>query len=163
MFQLTPNDWNTLPVLGTVVVPADWIDFMGHMNVMWYTHLFGKGVLEFFQLVGLTQEYFSAHYTGCFVLEQHIRYLAEVRVGETVSLRVRALSQAEKRLHFMVFLIKEGTQVMAATSEIITAHIDMSRRRTSPFPEAISMAIDKTLATHSQLTWPAPVNGLMHA
>ncbi len=163
MFQLTPNDWNALPVLGKFVVPADWIDFMGHMNVMWYTHLFGKGVLEFFQLVGLTQEYFSANNAGCFVLEQHIRYLAEVRVGETVSLRVRALSRSEKRLHFMVIMIKEDKQIMAATSEIITAHIDMSRRRTSPFPEATSMAIDKTLATHSQLTWPAPINGLMHA
>jgi acyl-CoA thioester hydrolase len=163
MFQLTPNDWNDLPVLGTIVVPADWIDFMGHMNVMWYTHLFGKGVLEFFQLVGLTQEYFTANNAGCFVLEQHIRYLAEVRVGETVSLRVRAVSRSEKRLHFIVLMIKEGNRVMAATSEIITAHIDMSRRRTSPIPELIMTAIDKTLLTHSQLSWPAPVNGLMHA
>ena len=163
MFQLTPNDWNTLPVLGTVVVPADWIDFMGHMNVMWYTHLFGKGVLEFFQHVGLTHEYFATNNAGCFVLEQHIRYLAEVRVGETVSLRVRSLSRSEKRLHIMVFMIKEDTQVMAATSEIIAAHIDMSRRRTSPIPETISTAVDKTLAADSQLSWPAPVNGLMQA
>ena len=163
MYQLTPNDWNALPDLETAVVPPDWIDFMGHMNVMWYTHLFGKGVLEFFKVVGLTHEYFSANHAGSFVLEQHIRYLAEVRVNETVSLRVRALSRSEKKLHFMVFLIKEDTQIMAATSEITTAHIDMSRRRTSPVPRAITMAFDAILDTHSKLSWPAPVNGFTHA
>ena len=163
MLQLSPNDWNALPVLGTAVVPAEWIDFMGHMNVMWYTHLFGKGVLEFFKVVGLTQEYFASNKAGSFVLEQHIRYLAEVRVEETVSLRVRALSRSEKKLHFMVFLIKEDTQIMAAISEIVTAHIDMSRRRTSPIPPAIAITIDDMLVTHKKLSWPAPVNGFTNA
>ena len=163
MTQLTPNDWGALPVLETAVVPTDWIDFMGHMNVMWYTHLFGRGVLAFFKVVGLTHEYFAANNAGSFVLEQHIRYLAEVRVGESVSVRVRALSRSEKRLHFMVFLVKDSTQVMAATSEIITAHIDMSCRRTSPIPLAITMSIDKILIEHNKLTWSVPVNGFTHA
>ncbi len=136
---------------------------MGHMNVMWYTHLFGRGVLEFFKTVGLTQEYFSGNNAGSFVLEQHIRYLAEVRVGENVSIRVRALGRSEKKLHFMVVLVKEEVHVIAATSEIITAHIDMSRRRTSPIPDPIATAFDAVLGLHSELSWSAPVNGFTHA
>jgi acyl-CoA thioester hydrolase len=141
------------------VVPADWIDFMGHMNVMWYTHLFGTGVLEFFKTVGLTQAYFKENNTGSFVLEQHIRYMAEVRVGETVSARARAIGRSEKKLHFMVVLIKEDTKVLAATSEIITGHIDMSRRRTSPIPSPIAFAFDTILGLHTNLAWSVPANG----
>ena len=136
---------------------------MGHMNVMWYTHLFGKGILELFQSVGLTHDYFAANNAGSFVLEQHIRYLAEVRVGETVSLRARALGRSEKKLHFMVLLIKEDLQALAATSEMITAHIDMASRRTSPIPTAIRLAFDVILSLHSELPWPAPVNCFTHA
>ena len=31
-----------LPITLQTVIPEDYIDVMGHMNVMWYTHLFGK-------------------------------------------------------------------------------------------------------------------------
>jgi acyl-CoA thioester hydrolase len=157
MDPITPDNWNALPTFGATVVPSDWIDFMGHMNVMWYTHLFGKGILELLKAVGLTKEYFAENNAGSFVLEQHIRYLAEVRVGETVSLRVRALNRSEKKLHMMVYLIKEDTQNLAATSEIIVAHIDMSRRRTSPIPDSISQKIDQLLAEHNNLSWPSPM------
>ena len=163
MIELTPRDWNVLPALATTVVPADWIDFMGHMNVVWYTHLFGSGVLEFFKTVGLTQQYFAEQNAGSFVLEQHIRYLAEVRVGETVSVRARALSRSERKLHFMVLLVKDELSVLAATSEIITGHIDMSRRRTSPISPSIAFAFDEVLDLHANLNWPAPVNGFTHA
>jgi len=161
--ELTPADWNALPILATTVVPVDWIDFMGHMNVMWYTHLFGRGVLDFFNTVGLTYSYFAENNAGSFVLEQHIRYLAEVRVGENVSVRARALGRSERKLHFMVFLVKEDMNVLAATSEVVTAHIDMSRRRTSPLPDLIAIAFDEFLEMHTKLGWLAPINGFTHA
>ena len=163
MVELTPANWNALPALATTAVPVDWIDFMGHMNVMWYTHLFGRGVLEFFKTVGLTHAYFAENNTGSFVLEQHIRYLAEVRVSENVSLRARALGRSERKLHFMVFLVKEDMNVIAATSEVVTAHIDMSRRRTSLLPDPIAIAFDEVLEMHIKLDWLAPINGFTHA
>ncbi len=154
---------NDLSIAATSIVPADWIDFMGHMNVMWYTHLFSRSVLGFFQTIGLTQEYFQANDTGSFVLEQHILYIAEVREGETVSVRTRALGRSDKRLHFQTFLVKEDSQTLAATSEIITVHIDMSRRRSSPLPSQVNDAFDAVLEQHSRLAWTSPANGFTHA
>ncbi len=163
MSKLQPEDWNQLPVTGNAVVLDDWIDAMGHMNVMWYTHMFSLGVWNFFQMLGLTREYFVANQRGSFALEQHFRYLAEIRVGEKVTLRTRALSRSEKKLHFMGFLIKEEQGVLAATSEGVTAHIDMTCRRTTPFPSEITEAYDALLNKHLQLDWPAPVNGFTHS
>lgn len=163
MPRLQPSDWNVLPVTGQAVVLDVWIDAMGHMNVMWYTHLFSLGVWNFFQMIGLTREYFVENQRGSFALEQHFRYLAEIRVGEKVTLRTRALGRSDKKLHFMGFLIKEEQGILAATGEGVTAHIDMTCRRTTPFPARITDAYDALLNQHLKLDWPPPVNGFTHA
>jgi len=163
MAKLRAEDWNQLPVTGEAVVLDDWIDAMGHMNVMWYTHLFSLGVWSLFQKIGMTREYFLENNTGSFALEQHFRYLAEIRVGERVTLRTRLLGRSSRRLHFMGFLIKEEQGVLAATSEGVTAHVDMSSRRTSPLPSQITDLYDALLNEHLGLNWPAPVNGITHS
>ena len=33
-------DLTALPITHRAVIPDDYLDEMGHMNVMWYTHLF---------------------------------------------------------------------------------------------------------------------------
>ena len=91
-----------LPITYRATIPPDYLDEMGHMNVMWYTHLFGCATMGLFERIGLTREYFEANHAGSFALEHHVRYLAEVRVGQQVTLRSRALDRSAKRLHFMM-------------------------------------------------------------
>lgn len=124
---------------------------MGHMNVMWYTHLFSHGTMAFYRSLGLNKEYFLANRTGSFVLEQHVRYLSEVRLGEPVSVRVRALGRSERKFHVMGMLVKDEGGVLAATYEGVTAHIDMTTRRTSAFPKEILSAFDAILNEHEKL------------
>lgn len=158
---LTPAQWNQLPKYHETVIPPEYIDGMGHMNVMWYTNLVSIGLWGFFQKVGLTRDYFVQNRCGSFALEQNIRYMAEVREGERVSVRLRALGRSAKKLHFMCFLIKDDTETLSATAELVTAHIDMKVRRTAPFPDHIAQAYDEFLREHEKLDWQAPVNGVM--
>ena len=158
---LTASEWYELPPDFEAVVPTDWIDQMGHMNVMWYTHLFSQGLFGFFQKIGMTKSYFENEHSGSFMLEQHIRYWSEVRLGERVSIRLRMIARNEKRLHLLGLLIKEDLQVLASTMECITSHIDLSLRRSSPFPPKIAKSIDDLLAHHQNLSWPAPTNGVI--
>ena len=46
---------SSLPVTHRAVIPEDFIDGFGHVNVMWYTHLFTEGAGGLFRLVGLTR------------------------------------------------------------------------------------------------------------
>ena len=62
---------SSLPVTHRAVIPETYLDLMGHMNVMWYTHLFSEAVWGLFQRVGLTLEHFTANRTGSFALAQH--------------------------------------------------------------------------------------------
>jgi acyl-CoA thioester hydrolase len=153
---------NDLPIVHRAVIPESYLDMMGHMNVMWYTHLFSTAVGGLFHLVGLNRDYFESHQAGSFALETHIRYLAEVRAGEHLRIHSRLLGRSAKRLHWMSFMVKEDGPALAATSEFVATHIDMRVRRSSPFPPPIAEALDRVLAEHARLAWPAPVCGVMH-
>ena len=80
-----------LPVAHRAVIPASYLDEMGHMNVMWYTHLFSMATGTLFEQLGLTRAYFDANNAGSFALEAHVRYLSEVRVGQSVVIYYRLL------------------------------------------------------------------------
>jgi acyl-CoA thioester hydrolase len=152
---------NELPITGRGEVLPDWIDEMGHMNVMWYTHLFSRAVFGMFDLFGFTPEHMTAHGTGSFALEMHVRYLAEVRVGQKVTLRTRILGRTAKRLHYMQFLVIDGSNKLSATGELVSAHVDLGIRRQTPWPEELTAKLDPIVAAHAGLTWPAPVCGTM--
>src|SRR6059058_4877409 len=98
-------DLTTLPITHRAVIPEAYIDEMGHMNVMWYTHLFTQAAWGLFQMVGLNEQYFSANHTGSFALAQHFRYLKEVRLGQHVTLRSRVLGRSAKRWHTIYFMM----------------------------------------------------------
>jgi acyl-CoA thioester hydrolase len=154
-------DLSVLPITLQTVIPEDYIDLMGHMNVMWYTHLFAKATGTLFQRVGLNRAYFQANQAGTFALKQLFNYLAEVRVGEEVTIRTRVLGRSPKKLHMIHFMTKGEPEVLASTNEFLAAHIDMALRRTSRFPPAIAEAIDRLVAEHAALGWEPPLSGAM--
>jgi acyl-CoA thioester hydrolase len=156
-------DLTALPITHRAVIPDDYLDEMGHMNVMWYTHLFSLGAWGLFQMVGLTRAYFEANHAGSFALAQHFRYLKEVRVGQHVTVRSRVLGRSEKRWHTIHFMTIDELDALAATSEGVQTHVDMRVRRSSPMPPAITGAIDRLLAEHTSLAWEAPVCGAITA
>src|SRR5262245_37199309 len=156
-------DLTALPITHRAVIPDDYLDEMGHMNVMWYTHLFSLGAWGLFQMVGLTRTYFEANHAGSFALEQHFRYLKEVRVGQHVTIRSRVLGRTAKRWHSIHFMTIDELDALAATAESVKTHVDMRVRRSSPMPPVITDAIDRLLAEHRNLDWDAPVCGAMSA
>lgn len=159
-----PITLNDLPITWRAEIPADYLDEMRHMNVMWYTHLFSQASWGLFKLIGFGHDTMAERNTGSFALEMHVRYLAEVRVGQHVTVRSRALAQSAKRIHYQHFLsIDEADDRLSATAEIVSAHVDMSVRRQSPIPDDIAAQYAALLAAHQALAWPAPLCGTMHA
>jgi acyl-CoA thioester hydrolase len=152
---------SSLPVTYRAVIPEAFIDEFGHVNVMWYTHLFTEAAGGLFQLVGLTREHFEANRAGTFALEQHFRYLKEVRLGQHVTLRSRVLGRSVKRWHVMHFMTIDELDVLAATAEVVSTYVDMRVRRSAAMPKAITDAMDRVLTEHASLQWDAPVCGTM--
>jgi acyl-CoA thioester hydrolase len=154
-------EFSKLPVTYRKTIPPEYLDTLEHMNVMWYTHLFDQATFGFFDIFGFGLEYHTKSGNGSFALEQHTRYLSEVRVGQSITVRTRALGRSSKRFHFMHFMLKDEGDILAATTELVGTHVDMTIRRSSPLPAQISAGFDAVLTEHQQLDWPAPICGSM--
>lgn len=133
------------------------------MNVMWYTHLADHATGHFFDSFGFSERYFREANSGCFALAAHYRYLAEIHVGQKVTVRTRALGRSAKRLHFIHFFTLDlQASKLSATVETLATHTDMSIRRSSPLPDHLAAAFDQLVAEHGKLPWKAPLCGAIH-
>ncbi len=144
-------------------VLPEYIDDNGHMNVSWYSTMFGAGTMSALSEVGLVFIRDDAHAEkrGVFALEQHIRYLSEVMLGEHVTVYTRYLARSEKRIHLLHFLRIQGRDKLAATGEVVMAYMDMNIRRMTAFPHSAQREIDRLVGIHANLDWAAPVCGSM--
>ena len=159
--KLPPLDLSGLPITYQAAIPDNYRDSMGHMNVMWYTHLFSCAFELYAEAFGFTEAYMRTNQMGSFALETHVRYLAEVRIGQNVTIRSRALGRSAKRMHFMHFMTIDESGALASIQEHVGAHIDMRVRRQAPWSDEIARRLDELIARHNQLGWEAPVCGVM--
>jgi acyl-CoA thioester hydrolase len=159
--KLNIDDVRQLPLTHEATIPEDYLDAMGHMNVMWYTHLFSEAMGGMFQLVGLDWEHLEAFGAGTFALEAHIRYLSEVRVGQRVEVHSRLVGRSEKRFHAIHFMVNLEKEDVSSTFESVGAYIDLNARRMAEFPAEIAASIDEQIEQHATLSWPAPLSGIM--
>ena len=146
-----------------VVIPPEYEDENGHMNMRWYLAVFDDAGYPLAARLGLTPEFHAQHGTGGYDLEHHLHYLSEVMVGDTIAVYTRLLDRSAKRIHYMMFMVNETRGTLAAIFECVNSFADLTLRRTAPYPDEISRQIDTLLAQHARLGWAAPECGVMHA
>lgn len=154
-------DFSTLPTTHQQIIPEDYLDFLGHMNIMYYTHLIDRANFGFFDRLDFGKEYHTQSGFASFGIEEHTSYLAEVRAGESLTIRTRVLGVGRKTFHLMHFMVKDAGDILAATTEMLSVHIDMGTRRSSPLPDEIAHRFRAYLHDHEKLPWAAPVCGAM--
>ena len=157
------TDVQQLPETFSRTIPEDYLDSMGHMNVMWYTHLFSMGFVGLMKLFGVTDVFDGRHDSGSFALESHIRYLSEVRVGQTIRIHSRMIGRSDKRFHVLHFMTNDDKQDVSATLEIVSSFVSLSQRRTAPVPPQLADPMDRLVAESQAMKWAAPVCGIMSA
>lgn len=150
-----------LPKTHTADIPEEFLDAMGHMNVMWYTHLFGISLGGLLQQIGMPWSKMAETKGGTFALETHIRYLSEVRVGQQVETYVRVLGRTSSRFHLLHFMTNVDKQDVSATFETVTAYVDLNVRRMAIMPETLSEGLDRFANEHKTLDWESPTCGSM--
>jgi len=159
--QLDTDRVRRLPMTHSTLIPDEYMDAMGHMNVMWYTHLFSVAMGGTLHLLGLNWKEMAENHIGTFALESHIRYLSEVCVGQTVEIHSRLLGRTTKRFHAIHFMTNLARNDVSATFEVVGAYIDLKVRRMAPMPEEWTRELDRLISEHNQLDWDATTCGVM--
>ena len=138
------------------VVLPEWIDPYGHMNMAVYVTVFDQGTEALCALLGVGPLYTEHELGMLFVLETHLTYVREVRLGAPLRVTSQILDHDAKRLHLFhhMYHCEEGWPV--ATNEVLMINVDYKTRRIVPWPDETMRRLGLMAAAHRAL--PRPEN-----
>ena len=146
------------PFVSSVMkVEPTWIDYNGHLNMAYYNVLFDRAVDEAFELLGCGADYVKNRKHSCFTAEVHVRYLREVHEGDPVRVTFQLLAYDAKRMHYFEQLFHAEEGWVSATSENMSLHVDMTSKKTAPFPADVTRCLSRMKAAHALLPVPEAV------
>ena len=134
-------------------VRPEWIDHNGHMNMAYYGVLFDKGSSHVFRRIGFGPKYREAHRHTTFSGEYRVRYLRELKLGDSVRCAFQMLDVGPKSFHYAQEIVHVDGWV-AAVGEELSLHIDQSGPRVAPYPPEIKAKLDEMLADQANLPRP---------
>lgn len=137
----------------TTVQPG-WIDYNGHMNVAYYVLAFDKATDGLLDHLGLGEAYRRATNCSIYVLEAHVTYDRELRLGAPIAIDTQLIDADAKRLHFFHRMTHGEEGYLAATSELLALHVDLAGPKAAPLPASAQEAVERLLDQHRRL--PAP-------
>lgn len=155
----SPAQVLALPRLLETTVSDEHEDANGHLNVTGYLALYDRAAWPWLADLGLDPSR-SGRPRGIMDLEHHLRYLAEVHVGDRVAVHGQVLERAARRVHGLWYLVNRSRDQLASTLEFVSAHVDLDARRAAPFDPDAAARLDAQVADTAR-DWPAPVSGVM--
>jgi acyl-CoA thioester hydrolase len=143
------------PYLTSVMqIEPQWIDYNGHLNMAYYNVMFDRAIDELWLKLGIGPAYRQERNGSTFTAECHVRYLREVHLGDPVQVSILLVAADDKRLHTFEELRHATEGWLSATSENMSIHVDMAKRRTAPFPPDIQARIQVLANAHSTVHRP---------
>lgn len=112
-------------------------DHMGHMNVMWYVGKFDEATWQLLTMLGLSPAWLRENRRGMVALDQRIAYQRELHAGDTVVVRSAVLEVRDKVIRFAHQMVNAASGELCAVTQLVAAHLDTERRKTTPLPEEV--------------------------
>lgn len=134
-------------------IEKDWIDYNGHLNMAYYNVLFDRCSDQAFEFLGMGPKYAEERRLTTYTAEIHVCYVRELHLDHKVTCSFQLLDHDEKRFHsFQELHHVDGW--LAATSEVLTLHVDMTGPKVAPFPPDILANLERMRAEHAALPVP---------
>lgn len=145
-----------VPSFHRTKVKPEWVDDYGHMNMAYYLLVCDEATYAFWQAMndGLPlEERGGAEYA---VVETHVNYLREVRLGDPLNITTQLLDADEKRLRLFHTIYHQTGGFAAATNEVMSLGFDLTNRRLMKFRDSVQARLQNLLGEHAKL--PVPVS-----
>ena len=135
---------------GATRVPADWVDYNGHVHESRYLQLFGDATDALLGRLGIDLEGGSSYFT----VETHLSHLRQLEAGDAVAVSTQVLDADEKRLHLFHTLCREGEADPVATAEQMLLHVDTHAGRATQASGEVLAAVLRLRDEHASLPRP---------
>jgi betainyl-CoA thioesterase len=146
--------------LHRATVPAQWVDYNGHMSEWCYLLLVGEGADAFFRYVGINETYRAAGHS-LYTAETHLHHLRESSLGDRLTVPLQLLDVGPKSLHLFHTVRNEVTGSDVATAEQLLVHVEMASGRVVPMPDDLRGRLEAIMRAHAELPMPAAVGHVM--
>ena len=120
-------------ILKTEKVIKEYTDYNNHLNVAYYVRIFDIAadvMLDNFNMGGKSAK---ENNKTTFVAEMYTAYNQEVRLGEEVETHVTYVDHDKKRIHYKLSMFHKEKKYLAATNEVISLYVDLSKRKVVEF------------------------------
>jgi acyl-CoA thioester hydrolase len=143
-----------MPVLD-VEIPAEWVDYNDHLNDAYHAVAFSRAGDAFMDRVGLDAAARAATGRTTYTLGLIIRYLAEAKLGERLSISIQLLEIDKKRMRVWLEA-RRADGALASTSEQVYMCVDRTgeRPRAADFPADVAARLEAVAADHAKLPTP---------
>jgi acyl-CoA thioester hydrolase len=139
---------------GGRTVPADWIDYNGHMMDGYYSLAFTEATDALLDHLGLGAAYRAQTGSGIYTVESHVCFFLSVRAGVRLSYSSQLLGVDAKRIHALHRMTDAVTGDELAANELMLLHVDSATERVTPMPPERREAAEALAAEHAALPVP---------
>ena len=134
-------------------VPADWIDYNGHVTEFRYLELFGDATDALLRLIGVDAGYLDAG-GSYYTVETHICHVGQLYAGFGVETATQVLGWDDKRLHVFHTIVRRGEDQPVATGEHMLVHVEAAAGRASPVHGGVRERLAALAEAHAALARP---------
>jgi len=135
-------------------VPVEWIDYNGHMNVAYYSLAFDQALDYVFEhRLGIGESHTRKTRQGPYVLQSHMHYIDEFLAGDMFTINLRLIDYDKNKIHVFLEMKNEAGNI-AATSEQLLINVDLTTRRSTPYPEQVMQQFADMQVAHDRLPKP---------
>ena len=132
----------------------EWMDASGELAPAFAVVIFDHAIDRLYNGIGIGDDYRQETDFSTFTLETHSLLEQPVKADEEVLVRSHILAVDAKRMHIAQEMFRPGETRRAALMEQLSIHIDLSIRRSAPFPPERLARI--RAAMEAQREWPPP-------
>ena len=136
-------------IFKTEKVIKEYTDYNNHLNVAYYVRIFDIAadvMLNNFNMGGISAK---KDKKTTFVAEMHTIYNQEVRLGEEVETHVTYVDHDKKRIHYKLSMFHKEKKYLAATNEVISLYVDLSKRKVVEFDHDRLKVMDDFIKNNS--------------
>jgi len=136
-------------ILKTEKVIKEYTDYNNHLNVAYYVRIFDLAadvMLDNFKMGG---ESAKKDQKTTFVAEMHTIYNQEVRLEEEVETHLTYVNHDKKRIHYRLSMFHKEKKYLAATNEVISLYVDLSKRKVIEFDPDRTKVMDDFIKNNS--------------
>ena len=120
-------------LLKTTKIINEWTDYNGHMNLAFYIHLFDTGWEVMLNKFNMGEQAAKSEFKTTFAVESHTTYDKEVKEGDEVDINLLFLDADKKRLVYKLEMTHKNEKYRAATTEVCSLYVDLSKRKVAEF------------------------------